>query len=74
VTAPSAMALTTRDSAVSPAKQRELAVASGATAAGRVYEAAIDHMQPASHADLYNPALLAAVGSLHGARPITSAG
>jgi pimeloyl-ACP methyl ester carboxylesterase len=56
VATPSAMVLTTRDTAVSPAKQRELADASGAQAAGRVYEAAIDHMQPASHSDAYNPA------------------
>jgi 3-oxoadipate enol-lactonase len=74
LTVASAMALTTRDSAVSPAKQRELAVASGAQAAGRVYEAAIDHMQPASHADVYNPALLAAVGSLHDGAAVASGG
>ncbi len=73
VTAPSAMVLTSKDTAVSPAKQRELAVASGAQAADRVYEAAIDHLQPASHRDTYNPALLKAIASLHDGAAPTSA-
>ena len=74
VTVASAVVLTTRDTAVSPAKQRELGVASGAQAAGRVFEAAIDHLQPASHGDAYNPALLMAIGSLHDGAAVTSGG
>lgn len=54
---PAAMALTSRDTAVAPAKQRELAQAVGA----QVFEAAIDHLEPPERPDAYNPALLAAV-------------
>src|ERR1700689_1122832 len=52
ITVPSSMVLTARDSAVSPAKQRELAAAIGAA----VFEVALDHLQLTSRPDLYNPA------------------
>jgi hypothetical protein len=55
--APTAMVLTGRDQMVSAAKQRELAEASGAT----VFEVAIDHLEVTDRAELYNPALIAAV-------------
>ena len=48
------------DSAVSPAKQRELADAIGAT----VFEVALDHLQLTSRPDEYNPALLDAVAAV----------
>jgi pimeloyl-ACP methyl ester carboxylesterase len=54
---PAAMVLTSRDTAVSPAKQRELAAAIGAT----VYEAAIDHLELTNRAAEYNPALVSAL-------------
>jgi 3-oxoadipate enol-lactonase len=57
---PTAMVLTTRDQLVAPAKQRELAAASGAT----VFEADIDHLEVADREDVYNPALLAAVAAV----------
>ncbi|HET8977148.1 MAG TPA: alpha/beta fold hydrolase [Solirubrobacteraceae bacterium] len=60
---PSAMVLTTRDTAVAPVKQRELAEAVGAT----VFEVSIDHLDVATRIDEYNPALLEAVASV-GAR------
>jgi hypothetical protein len=52
--------ITTRDSAVSPDKQRELAAAIG----GPVFEAPIDHLQVSARGDAYNPALLQALASL----------
>jgi pimeloyl-ACP methyl ester carboxylesterase len=57
---PASMVLTSRDSAVSPAKQRELAAAIGAT----VFEVALDHLQLTSRPDDYNPALLDAVAAV----------
>jgi 3-oxoadipate enol-lactonase len=54
---PTAMVLTLRDQMVAPAKQRELASASGAT----VFTADIDHLEVADRDAVYNPALLAAV-------------
>ena len=55
-----AMVLTTRDQMVAPAKQRELAQASGA----QVFEVDIDHLEVSDRADAYNPALLAAVAAV----------
>jgi 3-oxoadipate enol-lactonase len=63
VKAPSAVVLTTRDTAVSPTKQRELASALRA----QVFEAPIQHLEITTKAPRYNPALLgalAAVGSV----------
>jgi 3-oxoadipate enol-lactonase len=60
VQVPAASVITTRDSAVSPSKQRELAAAIG----GQVFEAPIDHLQVTARADQYNPVLLQALASL----------
>jgi len=63
---PSAVVLTTRDDAVAPAKQRELAAALDA----QVFEAPINHLEITSNARAYNPVLLralAAVGGREGA-------
>jgi pimeloyl-ACP methyl ester carboxylesterase len=57
---PAASVITTRDSAVSPRKQRELAAAIG----GPVFEAPIDHLQVTARGDAYNPALLQALASV----------
>ena len=57
---PAAMVLTGRDQMVSPAKQRELAQAAGAT----VFEVAIDHLEVADRPDVYNPALISAVAAV----------
>jgi pimeloyl-ACP methyl ester carboxylesterase len=57
VPVPAAMVLTARDSAVSPAKQRALAVAVGAT----VFEVGLDHLELTNRDAEYNPALLSAL-------------
>lgn len=57
---PAAMVLTGRDTAVAPAKQWELAGAVGA----QVFQAPIDHLEVASRADEYNPALLRALAAV----------
>ena len=57
---PAAMVLTTRDQMVGPAKQRELADASGAT----VFEVDLDHLDVTDRPDVYNPALLDAVAAV----------
>jgi pimeloyl-ACP methyl ester carboxylesterase len=57
---PAAMVVTTRDSAVAPAKQRELAAAVGA----HIHEAPVDHLEIIDRADDYNPSLLAAVAEV----------
>jgi 3-oxoadipate enol-lactonase len=57
---PTAMVLTGRDQMVSPAKQRELAQAAGAT----VFEVAIDHLEVTDRAETYNPALISAVAAV----------
>ena len=54
---PTAVVLTARDTAVAPAKQRELAAAVGAT----VFEVGLDHLELVDRAAEYNPALLAAL-------------
>jgi 3-oxoadipate enol-lactonase len=63
VQVPAAMVLTARDSAVSPAKQRALAVAVGAT----VFEVGLDHLELTNRNAEYNPALLSALEAV-GAR------
>jgi pimeloyl-ACP methyl ester carboxylesterase len=60
VSVPAAMVLTARDRSVAPAKQRELAVAIGAT----VFEAPIDHLDVTNRAADYNPALLQALAAV----------
>jgi pimeloyl-ACP methyl ester carboxylesterase len=57
---PASMVLTSRDSAISPAKQRELASAIGAT----VFEVPLDHLQLTSRPDEYNAALLDAIAAV----------
>jgi pimeloyl-ACP methyl ester carboxylesterase len=63
VRVPAAMVLTARDSAVSPAKQHELASAIAAT----VFEVPLDHLELTSRDAEYNPALLSALETV-GAR------
>ena len=57
---PAAVVLTARDQMVTPAKQRELAAAAGAT----VFEVPIDHLEVTDRADVYNPALISAVAAV----------
>ncbi len=57
---PAAVVLTSRDTAVAPSKQRELADALGA----RVFEAEIDHLQVVSQVGRYNPELLRALAAV----------
>ena len=57
---PAAVVITTRDTAVSPRKQRELASALGAA----VFEAPTGHMDIATKAEVYNPVLLAAIAAV----------
>jgi 3-oxoadipate enol-lactonase len=63
---PAAMVLTGHDQMVSPAKQRELAQAAGAT----VFEVAIDHLEVTDRADIYNPALISAVAAVASPRGV----
>lgn len=58
--APAMVVLTSRDSAVAPRRQRELAEALGA----RVFEAPVDHLQMIARARDYNPALLEALAAV----------
>jgi pimeloyl-ACP methyl ester carboxylesterase len=60
---PAAMVLTARDTAVAPSKQRELAAACR-VGAERLFEVPLDHLELTSRAEVYNPALLAAIASL----------
>jgi pimeloyl-ACP methyl ester carboxylesterase len=57
VDVPSAVVLTTEDTAVAPRKQRALADALGA----QIFEAPLDHMELTNRGDVYNPPLLAAI-------------
>lgn len=57
---PCAVVVTTRDQAVSPKKQREVAAALRAS----VFEAPIDHIEIASRPEHYNPALLEAIAAV----------
>lgn len=65
---PAAMVLTSRDAAVSPAKQRELAAAINAT----VFEVGLDHLDLAREWDVYNPALLSALAAVTAPAPVTA--
>jgi 3-oxoadipate enol-lactonase len=60
---PSAVVVTTRDQAVPPSKQRELAAALRAP----IFEAPIDHIEVTSRPQAYNPALLQAIASVRAA-------
>jgi 3-oxoadipate enol-lactonase len=60
VRVPAASVISARDRSVSPTKQRELAAAIG----GPVFEAAIDHLDLGTRADLYNPPLLQALNAV----------
>jgi len=65
---PASIVLTSRDSAVSPAKQRELANA----LAAKVFEVPLDHLQLTSRPDEYNSALVEAIAAVAPQRaPIT---
>lgn len=66
VKAPSAVVLTTRDTAVAPTKQRELAAALGA----QVFEAPITHLQITTRFERYNPALLKALAAVSAPRHV----
>jgi pimeloyl-ACP methyl ester carboxylesterase len=66
VRVPAAMVLTGGDQAVSPAKQRELAAAVGAS----VFEVALDHLELTSRAAEYNPALLSALQAVAAAQSV----
>jgi 3-oxoadipate enol-lactonase len=65
---PATMVMTTRDSAVSPAKQRELAQAAGA----QVFEVALDHLELTAKPEVYNPALLRALAALPAGRAVAT--
>lgn len=64
VAVPSAVVVTTRDSAVPPPRQRELAAALDA----RVFEAEINHLELVYRTDKYNPPLLAAIAAVREAQ------
>jgi 3-oxoadipate enol-lactonase len=57
---PAAVVLTSRDSAVDPSRQRELAEAVRAS----VFEVAIDHLEVTIRSTVYNPALLEAIAAV----------
>jgi len=59
---PAAMVLTTRDDAVAPGKQRELAAALGAP----IFEAPIRHLEITTTGAVYNPVLLEALAAVGG--------
>ena len=60
VSPPIAVVITTRDEAVAPRKQRELAAAAG----GPVFEVPIRHLDVVTHASTYNPVLLEALAAV----------
>jgi 3-oxoadipate enol-lactonase len=57
---PAAVVITTRDEAVPPRKQGELAAALGA----RVFEAPVRHVELVSNSEKYNPALLQSIATV----------
>ena len=61
---PTAVVLTSRDDAVPPRKQHELATALGA----QVFEAPINHLEITSNGKTYNPVLLEALAAVGGRR------
>jgi pimeloyl-ACP methyl ester carboxylesterase len=66
---PAAVVLTTRDQAVVPRRQRELAGALGAP----VFEAPISHLQITSSGPTYNPVLLRALAAVAGRETVAMA-
>jgi pimeloyl-ACP methyl ester carboxylesterase len=60
VDVPTAVVVTTRDRAVRPSKQRELASAARA----RVFEADVNHLEIVARADRFNPPLLDAIAAV----------
>jgi 3-oxoadipate enol-lactonase len=60
LTVPAAVIVTTKDDAVPPSKQRELAAALGA----QVFEAPINHVEISSRPERYTPALLEAIAAV----------
>jgi len=69
VSAPAAVVVTTRDEAVSPDKQRELASALGA----QVFEADLGHLDLVTRAERYNPALLEAIAAVRARQGVKAA-
>jgi 3-oxoadipate enol-lactonase len=69
VTVPMAVVITSRDEAVPPRKQRELAAAAG----GPVLEAPIRHMEIVTRAADYNPMLLRALEAVRSAEHVRAA-
>lgn len=67
---PTTMVLTANDTAVAPAKQRELATAARAS---RVIEVGLDHLELTARAEVYNRALLAALAALPSGRAAVAA-
>jgi len=66
---PSAVVLTTRDEAVAPAKQRQLAAALDAA----VFEAPISHLQITTAGEAYNSVLLQALAAVGGRASVAAA-
>jgi pimeloyl-ACP methyl ester carboxylesterase len=66
---PSAVVLTTRDEAVPPDRQRQLAAALDAP----VFEAPISHMQITTSGEAYNPVLLRALAAVGGRASVAAA-
>jgi len=60
---PLAVVITTRDDAVSPRKQRELAAAAG----GQTFEVPIRHLEIVTRASEYNPVLIEALRTISSA-------
>jgi pimeloyl-ACP methyl ester carboxylesterase len=69
VSPPIAVVITTRDEAVPPYKQRELAAAGG----GPVFEAPIRHLEVVTHAAAYNPVLLEALEAVRAGEQVRAA-
>jgi pimeloyl-ACP methyl ester carboxylesterase len=63
VRVPATVVVTTRDEAVPPSRQRELAAALDA----QVFEAEIGHMEIVQRNERYNPSLLAAIAAVRAA-------
>lgn len=66
---PSAVVLTTRDQAVAPAKQRELAAALQA----QVFESPTSHLEITTRGETYNPVLLRALEAVGGRAEVAAA-
>ena len=69
VTVPVAVLITSRDDAVAPSKQRELAAAAG----GPVFEAPIRHLEIVTHGHAYNPVLVETLESVRSPEQVQAA-